>query len=145
MISKSVSIEFLQNQPSFKELIEETLDDRLIYKEGLEVLSQSHLIILYKGDQAVGFYSLDDLGDCVEAHAYIFKSYRKYSLEALRFIIASQSKDIKTSVYGTHLHVLKFLTKVGFTITDILDNALVKNGTTHNVIELIYIKEKPNG
>lgn len=145
MISKSVSIEFLQKVPLFKDLIDETLDDRLIYNEGLEFLKQSQLIALYKGDQLIGFYSLDDLGDCVEAHAYIFKSCRKYSIEALRYIIASQSKDIKTSVYGTHLHVLKFLTKVGFVITDTLNNALVKNGNTYDVVGLIYIKEKPNG
>lgn len=145
MIDKSVSIEFLQKLPLFKELIDETLDDRLIYNEGLEFLQQSHLLALYKGDHMIGFYSLDDLGDFVEAHAYIFKSCRKYSLEALRYIVASQSKDIKTSVYGTHLHVLKFLHRLGFTTTGTLNNALVKDGKTYNVIELFYIKEKPNG
>lgn len=145
MIEQNVSIEFLQDQPLFKELIEETLDDRLLYNEGLEYLKQSQLMALYKNNSLVGFYSLDDLGDCVEAHAYIFKSYRKHSLEALRFIIASQSRDIKTSVYGTHLHVLKFLTKIGFAVTGTLKNVLCKGGTLHDVVELIYIKEKPNG
>lgn len=145
MISKSVSIEFLQKQPLFKALIDETLDDRLLYNEGLEFLKQSQLVGLWKDDQMIGFYSLDDLGDCVEAHAYIFKGCRNYSLEALRYIIASQSKDIKTSVYGTHLHVLKFLTKIGFTITGTLKDALKKDGDLFDVVELIYIKEKSNG
>ncbi|MGL5014081.1 MAG: hypothetical protein ACRC6V_07315 [Bacteroidales bacterium] len=126
-------------------MIDETLDDRLLYTEGLEYLSQSELMALYKNEVLIGFYSLDDLGDCVEAHAYIFKGCRKHSLEALRFIIASQSKDIKTSVYGTHLHVLKFLNKVGFTLTGTLKDALMKGGKLYDVVELIYIKEKPNG
>lgn len=145
MIDKNVSIEFLQKQPLFKDLIDETLDDRLLYNEGLELLGQSQLIALYKEDVLIGFYSLDDLGDCVEAHAYIFKGCRRHSLEALRFIIASQSKDIKTSVYGTHLHVLKFLTKAGFTPIGTLKDALKKGGELHDVVELLYIKEKPNG
>lgn len=145
MISKSVSIEFLQKQPLFKDLIDETLDDRLLYSEGLEFIKQSQLIALFKKDELVGFYTLDELGDCVEAHAYIFKNHRKYSLEALRYIISSQSKDIKTSVYGTHLHVQKFLTRAGFVYSGTLKDALMKGGELYDVVELLYIKEKPNG
>lgn len=145
MISKNVSIEFLQDQIFFKDLFDETIDDRIVYKEGLELLAESRLIGLYKNKQLIGFYSLDDLGDSVEAHAYIFKGCRRYSLEALRYIIESQDKDIKTSVYGTHLHVLNFLTRVGFVETGVLKDALVKNGKVYDVVELIYIKEKPNG
>lgn len=145
MKSESMSLEKLSSNPCFKEVIDETLDDRLIYNEGLEFLKQSQLIALYKGDIMIGFYSLDDLGDCVEAHAYIFKKYRRYSVAALRFIIKSQNKHIKTSVYGTHLHILKFLTKIGFTITGILSNVLVKNGHTYDVVNLLYTKEISNG
>lgn len=145
MHSVSVDLEFLLNDSHFEELINETLDDRLIYKEGLEFLKQSQLFALYKGDVLIGFYSVDDLRDSVEAHAYIFKSYRKYSLSALRFIIASQDKNIKTSVYGTHMHVLKFLQRVGFAVTGTLHGALVKNGKSYDVVELLYTKEKTNG
>lgn len=145
MISQDVSIEFLQDQIFFKDLFEETIDDRIVYKEGLKLLAESRLIGLYKNGQLVGFYSLDDLGGSVEAHAYIFKGYRRHSLEALRYIIASQDKDIKTSVYGSHPHVLKFLTRTGFAITGVLKDALIKNGKVYDVVELIYNKEKPNG
>lgn len=145
MKNVSVKLSDLIKSTNFEKVVNETLDDRIIYKEGLEILEHSQLFLLIKGDVSIGFYSIDDLGDCVEAHAYIYKSYRRHSLEALRFIIDSQSKGIKTSVYGTHQHVINFLTKLGFTITDKLTNALVKNGKTYDVVELFYIKEKPNG
>lgn len=145
MKSVSVDLNSLLNDTCFKDLIQETLDDRLLYTEALELLKHSQLFSLAEGDARIGFYSIDDLGDSVEAHAYIYKSYRKHSLSALRYIIASQDKNIKTSVYGTHLHVLKFLTKVGFKVTDTLCNALVKYGKSYDVIELLYIKERPNG
>lgn len=142
MKSVSVSLDCLLNDSSFEDLIQETVDDRLLYIEALELLKHSQLFSLTEGDACIGFYSIDDLDDSVEAHAYILKSYRKYSLSALRHIIASQDKNIKTSVYGSHLHVLKFLTRVGFVVTNTLCNALVKHGKTYDVVELLYTKEK---
>ncbi|MGL5014180.1 MAG: hypothetical protein ACRC6V_07820 [Bacteroidales bacterium] len=145
MKSVSVSLEELSQDFNFVDVIKETLDDRLIYNDGLESLQNSQLFALYTGDVRVGFYSIDDLGEAVEAHAYIFQGYRKYSIQALRHIISSQDKHIKTSVYGSHRHVVKFLTKVGFKITNILDKALVRHGETYDVLELIYTKENDNG
>lgn len=142
MKSISVSLDQLSQESNFVDVIKETLDDRLIYNDGLESLQNSQLFVLYTGDVRVGFYSIDDLGDAVEAHAYLFQDYRRYSIKALRHIIASQDKPIKTSVYGSHQHVVKFLTKVGFKITNILDKALVRHGETYDVLELIYTKEK---
>lgn len=142
MKSVSVSLDQLSQESNFVDVIKETLDDRLIYNDGLESLQNSQLFVLYTGDVRVGFYSIDDLGDTVEAHAYIFQDYRRHSIKALRHIIASQDKPIKTSVYGSHQHVAKFLIKVGFKLTNILDKALVRNGETYDVLELLYTKEK---
>lgn len=145
MKSMRVDINSLINDTCFKDLIQETLDDRLLYIEALDLLKHSQLFSLMKGDARIGFYSIDDLGDSVEAHAYIYKSYRKHSLSALRHIIRSQSKTIKTSVYGTHLHVLKFLTRIGFVVTDTFCDALVKHGKSYDVVELRYTKENFDG
>ena len=142
MKSVSVSLDQLCQESNFVDVIKETLDDRLIYNDGLESLQNSQLFVLYTGDVRIGFYSIDDLGYAVEAHAYIFHDYRRHSIQALRHIIASQDKPIKTSVYGSHQHVVRFLTKVGFKITNILDKALVRHGETYDVLELIYTKEK---
>lgn len=142
MKSVSVSLDQLSQESNFVDVIKETLDDRLIYNDGLESLQNSQLFVLYTGDVRVGFYSIDDLGDAVEAHAYIFQDCRRHSIKALRHIIASQDKPIKTSVYGSHQHVVKFLIKVGFKITNILDKALVRHGETYDVLGLIYTKEK---
>lgn len=140
MISKSVDLEFLQKHIEFEELIKETLDDRLLYIEGLEIIKRSQLYGLYQGDLLVGFYSLDDYGDCVEVHVYIFKSCRRYSLGAFRHIFAIQDKHIKTSVYGTHLHVVNFLKRLGFLVIGTLNDELVKNGKTYDVTELLYFQ-----
>lgn len=145
MNSVRVSLNSLVNETCFEQVIQETLDDRLLYIEALDILKHSQLFSLMKGDACIGFYSIDDLGDSVEAHAYIYNNYRNHSLAALRYIIKSQSKNIKTSVYGTHLHVLKFLTKVGFVVTDTFCNALIRHGKSYDVVELLYIKENDCG
>ncbi|MGL5015520.1 MAG: hypothetical protein ACRC6V_14730 [Bacteroidales bacterium] len=141
MNSVSVSLEQLKCDERFVDLIKETMDDRLIYSEALESLESSQLFALYEGEVHLGFYSLDFSTDSVEAHAYIYPEYRRYSVEALRYIIASQSKTITTSVYGTHPHVLKFLTRAGFVVTDTLSNALVKHNNSYPVWVLKLYKE----
>lgn len=141
MKSVGVSLGWLLSDERFVDLIKETMDDRLIYKEALESLKSSQLFALYKGEVLIGFYSLDFSTDSVEAHAYVLPEYRKYSVSVLRFIIASQSKTITTSVYGTHCHVLKFLTRAGFVVTDTLNDALVKHNKSWPVWLLKLIKE----
>lgn len=141
----SISLEELSQDFNFVKVIKETLDDRLIYNDGIKALQNSQLFALYTGDVRVGFFTVDDLGFVVEAHAYIFPDHRRHSIKALRHIIASQNKPIKTSVYGTHQHVFKFLTKVGFKLTNILDKALVRHGETYDVWELLYIQENKDG
>ena len=142
MISKKVNLEFLQEHPQFKEVVKETLDDRLKYIEGLEIIKRSQLYGLYKGDSLVGFYTLDDYVEYVEIHVYMFKNSRKYSLEAFRHIFANQNNHIKTSVYGTHLHVITFLKRLGFVIIGTLKNELTKNNNTYDVTELLYIQRR---
>lgn len=145
MKSKPISLLELMCNENFEKVVKETLDDRILYREGLDSLQKSQLFSLVKGDVTVGFYSVDILSGCVEIHVYMFSPYRKYSLKALRYIFSLQHGDIKTSVYGTHLHIVHFLCKLGFTVTDVLENALVKNGKTYNVVELFFIKENTNG
>lgn len=145
MISNSVNIEFLQKQEGFEEVIKETLDDRLKYIDGLEILKSSQLYGLYKGDSLVGFYSVDDFIDCVEAHVYMFKTHRRYSLEALRLVVASQNKHIKTSVYGTHTHIVKFLQRLGFTPFNIIKDGVMKNDKLYDVTELLFIQRRKHG
>ncbi|MGL5013657.1 MAG: hypothetical protein ACRC6V_05115 [Bacteroidales bacterium] len=138
MKSVSVSLDQLKVNTNFEDVIKETLDDRLIYNDGLESLKSSQLFALYAGDAQIGFFSIDDLNDCVEAHAYVFRDYRKHSISALRYIVASQDKPIKTSVYGTHQHVIKFLQKMGFITVETLPSALMKGGELYDVVELFY-------
>lgn len=142
MKSVSLSLDQLKVNTNFEDVIKETLDDRLIYNDGLESLKSSQIYALYAGDAQIGFFTLDDLNDCVEAHAYIFSDHRRHSIKALRYIVASQSKPIKTSVYGTHLHVVKFLHKLGFITTNVLSDALVKGGKSYDVVELFYKGEQ---
>lgn len=140
---ESVSVGFISliSDKKFAKLACDTMDDRLLYSEGLEILSKSQFFYLYEGDLCIGFFSQEDRGDSVEAHAYILPEHRRHSLAALRYIIFKQDKDITTSVYGTHPHVLKFLKRVGFQVTDTLVDALVKNGKTYPVWVLKLSKE----
>lgn len=140
-----VSLSDLESEDNFVKVVKETLDDRLLYNEGLESLQKSQLFSLNTGGIMVGFYSVDELDGCVEIHVYMFSEYRKYSLKALRFIFASKKGSIKTSVYGTHPHIVIFLQRLGFTVTNTLRNALVKNGKTYDVVELFFTKENNNG
>lgn len=141
----SVKLEELLADPETEIIIKETLDDRLIYREGLTILSESQLFKLIEGDIVVGFFSVDDNGDSEEIHVYIYPEFRRYSLKAFRYIKSLQSKTITTTVYGTHSHVSKFLTRIGFKVTGVKINALVKNGETYHVWELICFKENSNG
>ena len=132
------TVEELESNPLFEKVVKETMDDRLLYREAIELIKKSQLFSLKIEGVIIGFYSLDDLENCVEIHFYIYTPYRKHSLYALRRVMESQERDIKTSVYGTHFHVVKFLTKKGFKVTDVLMNTLVKHGKTYNVFELYY-------
>lgn len=145
MKSNPISLLDLKCNENFEKVVKETLDDRILYREGLDSLQKSQLYSLVKGDITVGFYSVDILCGCVEIHVYIFSQYRKYSLKALRYIFSLQNGNIKTSVYGTHLHIVHFLHKLGFATTNILKDALVKGGKTYDVVELFFIKENTNG
>lgn len=145
MIRIAVNLEELLTDPKTETIIKETLDDRLIYREGLEILSKSQLFKLVEKDETIGFYSVDDDGSSEEVHAYIYPEHRRYSLQALRYITSLRTKTMTTSVYGTHFHVCKFLTRIGFQVTNILLGALVKNGQTYHVWELVYFKENTNG
>ena len=142
MISKQVNLESLQEYAQFEEVVKETLDDRLKYIEGLEIIKRSQLYGLYKGDSLVGFYTSDDYVEYVEIHVYMFKNSRRYSLEAFRHIFSNQNNHIKTSVYGTHLHVIEFLKRLGFVIIGTLKNELTKNNNTYDVTELLYIQRR---
>ncbi|MGL5582276.1 MAG: GNAT family N-acetyltransferase [Cetobacterium sp.] len=145
MESSFIELEALQDNPNFKEVVNGVLDDRLTFKDGLESLRGSKLFSLTEGGDLVGFYSEDELEGCVEIHMYMFQEHRRHSLRALRHIFKSQTGNIKTSVYGTHLHVVTFLKRLGFEVTNILEECLVKNGETYDVLELLFTKEKNNG
>ena len=141
----NVSLEDLLIYPETEKVIKETVDDRLLYREGLEILSHSQLYQLLEGEKVIGFYTVDDEGDSEEIHVYIYPEHRRYSLRVFRYIKSHQSKPITTTVYGTHFHVCKFLTRIGFTITGVQLNKLVKNGNQHHVWELTCSKENSNG
>lgn len=140
-----VSLEDLLNHPETEKVIKETVDDRLLYREGLEILSHSQLYQLLEGEVEVGFYSVDDDGDSEEIHVYMYPEHRRYSLKVFRYIKSRQHKTITTTVYGTHSHVCTFLTRIGFKVTGIQLNRLVKNGEAHHVWELVCFKENSNG
>lgn len=145
MIHIDVILKDLLKDPKTEVIIQESLDDRLIYKEGLDILSESKFYKLVEKGDTIGFYSVDDEGSSEEIHVYIYPEYRRYSLKAFRYIKSLQTKTITTSVYGTHFHVCKFLTRIGFRISNIKLGALVKNGETYHVWELICLKENSNG
>lgn len=145
MIDIPTTLEGLLKHPDTEKTIKETLDDRLVYKDGIEILSNSQLYKLIEGTTEVGFYTVDCGQDSEEIHVYMYPEYRRYSLRALRYIKSKQTTTITTSVYGTHFHVCKFLLRIGFSVTGIKLNALTKNGEQHHVWELSCSKEKNNG
>lgn len=140
-----VNLKDLLNHPETEKVIKETVDDRLLYIEAIEILSHSQLYQLLEGEEVVGFFSVDDDGDSEEIHVYMYSDYRRYSLKVFRYIKSRQQKTITTTVYGTHSHVCTFLTRIGFKITGIQLNSLVKNGETYDVWELVCLKENSNG
>ena len=145
MESKLSTLEDLLNNPETEKVIKETVDDRLLYIDGLEILSHSQLYQLSEGEKEIGFYSVDDGEDSEEIHVYIYPEHRRYSLKVFRYLKSKQCKTITTTVYGTHFHVCKFLTRIGFKVTGIQLNVLAKNGGTHHLWELTCPKEDNNG
>lgn len=127
-----LSFEELILNKDLSNLIYATKDDRYTEQDCIEALKHSQIYIIMTGETVIGFYTIDPLGDAVEAHAYILPSQRKFSLSVLRHIINTYP-NINTSVYGTHSHVLKFLLKKSFIVTETLEDALVKDGKFHNV------------
>lgn len=145
MEAASIELEILQENPNFEVVVNGVLDDRLTFKDGLESLRGSSLFSLTENGELVGFYSEDGLEGCVEIHMYMFPQHRRYSLRALRHIFKSKTGNIKTSVYGTHLHVVTFLKRLGFEVTGTLKDALIKDNKAYDVLELLFIKENNNG
>ncbi len=141
MNSVSVCLEELQSDERFVDLIKETMDDRLIYREALESLKSSQLFALYVGEVLIGFYSLDSLPDGVEIHVYIYPGLRKHSLSVFRYLNRAYDTTIHTRVYVTHPHVKEFLTRLGFVVTDTLLNLLVKHNKPWPVWVLKLHKE----
>ncbi|MGL5016409.1 MAG: hypothetical protein ACRC6V_19345 [Bacteroidales bacterium] len=110
----------------------------------LVYLNSVDLYEMVVNDSSIGFYSFEDEDDYVEIHLYIFPSGRKHSMSAMRHIIRSQTKPIKTSVYGTHEYVFKIAQRLGFEHTDTCIDNITKNGVKYDVWDLIY-KENNNG
>lgn len=119
------------------QLLFDTADDRFSEIECIRALERSQIHFITKGDALCGFYTTELLNGSTEAHAYLLPQYRQYSLNVLRHIINSYD-SITTSVYGTHSHVLKFLQRKGFVITNTLKDALIKNNKTYDVWVLSF-------
>ena len=127
-----LSFEELILNKDLSNLLYSTKDDRYTEQDCIESIKHSQIYLTLTGETVIGFYTIDPLENSVEAHAYILPSQRKHSLSVLRHIINTYP-NIETSVYGTHVHVLKFLLKKNFVVKETLEDALVKDKESHAV------------
>lgn len=112
-------------------------DDRYTKQDCIDAIQHSQIYTVYSGDILCGFYTVDEgTDDSVEIHSYILPDKRRYSLNILRHIEKTFRCPITTSVYGTHTHVFRFLTRLGFVHTKTLEKVLLKDGETHDLFFL---------
>lgn len=138
VIDKFTTLSEIENTEQVNLVLEGLVSDQLSVESLTAYLNSVNLYSMFVGNLCIGFYSAEDCTDSVEVHAYIFPTCRKHSLSALRHITRSQTKPIKTSVYGTHLHVFKFLQRLGFIHTGTHSQVLTKNGIKYDVWDLLY-------
>lgn len=125
-------------------VIDNLVSDEIPKTDWLQYLNSVSLYDILVDNVSIGFYSFEEEEDAVEIHLYIFPSGRRHSMSAMRHIIRSQTKPIKTSVYGTHRYVFKIAQRLGFVHTDTYRNNITKGGIKYDVWDLIY-KENNNG
>lgn len=94
-----------------------------------------------KNGTLVGFYTLEDVGDCqCESHAYVFEQNRQSSMDFLKLIISEVGKmkmTLLTSVTGDYPHVLRLLKMLGFSVVREDKGVVHRNGGTFSLFHLI--------
>lgn len=141
---KIVSFEELDKSIGFWETIFGVVHDECTLQDVLSSLCEDELHQIYADDTVVGFFTVDRQSSIlVEIHAFVYPQYRRHSVEALRVMDRSYNCSIVTSVWGTHPHTDKLLTRMGFVHIETEEGEVCKGGKVYDIN--YFYKEKQNG
>ncbi|MGL5013093.1 MAG: hypothetical protein ACRC6V_02225 [Bacteroidales bacterium] len=141
---KVVSFAELDKSIGFWETIFGVVHDECTLQDVLSSLCECELHQIYADDTVVGFFTADrQSSKLVEIHAFIYPQFRQHSIDALREMERSWDCSIVTSVWGTHPHAAKILTRMGFVHIETEEDEVRKCGNLYN-IDYFY-KEKQDG
>lgn len=129
------------NYEEYRDVIEEILEDGISFDTFCAYLEDTNKYKFTWSGKEIGFFTEEVKPDGVEIHFVIKPSFRKYSMNAFRYVNNLYKKDtILTSVFATHSHVCKVLEKIGFKLDKTEKDYYLREGNTYDVF--YYRREK---
>ena len=134
------SVKDCTSYPEFNDILMAILPKGISKRDALFYLEENAQMLKIKvGDKVVGIFSAEDDGKFMECHAYMFPQWRRYSIAALKGIVAHckmACRIPKTVVSSDAYHVVKVLQMLGLSVDS--QATIERNGSTLDTYTLTY-------
>ena len=142
---KSINLDLVKSKINLEEVITPILTDDVDFEIVISELEKIKLIGVYNGEDLLGFFLYEPMGDSVETHAFIPTIHRNRSMGILRafrdYLVGSCGFNrIYTTVTGDFSYIVKVLKIIGFKQFFEESGIVPKRGTLYNLYHLEYIK-----